>query len=505
MADHMAGVGVTGEAVEIDPEAAYAVPNDGLVRVTPEQVGMSSAAVLAFLDELASNGVEMNSFMLSRHGKVAAEGWWWPYRPDRVHMLHSVTKALTSTGIGLAVSEKYFRLDDRVISFFPDRLPAHVPPNLAEMTVEHLLTQTSGHAHGVSGSVWRGIATSWVDEFFKIPVPYKPGEHFTYSSATSFMLSAIVTRTTGLSLADYLKPRFLDPLGITGLRWDTGPEGINPGGNGVSATTSDFLKIMGVFAGRGRWRNTQLLPEDWVDRVGQSAYGNPYGYHWWVSPDGSGFYAFGAFGQYGFVFPELEVVLVTTAAVPGSISRPDKILPPLVWKHVPKMCKPARNAEDSPPRLGEVTRRLRLLPRLRPRVSPRMSKLHSRRFVAETNEDGVEAISLVFKEGRCEFTVETNNGAHKIEIGLQDWLEGETSMPGVGLHHGYEPKTMRVVAGGEWLENDLFEMRWQFVETAFRDTVRIGGTGDTLTYDRAVNVNGKSVARPQIVAHASEW
>ena len=284
----MGGVAVTSNV----SRAGAAAPADGLERVIPEAVGISSQRVLDLLESLKTAGFEMNSFMLWRHGKVAAEGWWWPYGPKRVHMLHSATKALTSTAVGLALAEKRFALDDKVISFFPDKLPPDVSPNLAAMTIEHLLSQTCGHEKGISGSKWRAIKTSWITEFLKEPVTFAPGTHFAYSSATSFMLSAIITRTSGLSLHEYLKPRFLDPLGMTTVQWDMGPEGINPGGNGASATTADYLKIAACYQGQGKWNGKQILPASWPGLAGSPKLGHNYGYHWWIAPDGMGYFAY---------------------------------------------------------------------------------------------------------------------------------------------------------------------------------------------------------------------
>ena len=210
--------------------AAPAVsPIDGLPRARPEARGVDPQAILAFLDEVRGAGLELHSFMLSRGGDVISEGWWAPYRADRPHMMHSLTKSVAVSGVAIAMQEGLFGIDDKVISFFPDELPPTVSENLAAMTVRDLLTMRAGHAEEISGSVWRQIKTSWVAEFFKVPVVHKPGTRFVYSSAASFMLSAIVTKVTGQTLRDYMEPRFFKPLGITRLSWDVGPGGINPG------------------------------------------------------------------------------------------------------------------------------------------------------------------------------------------------------------------------------------------------------------------------------------
>src|SRR5579862_5688527 len=229
-------------------------PTDGLLRGEPREACVNAALVDAFLDDAATAGLDIHGLMLHRAGRVAAEGWWWPYRADRPRIMHSATKSVMASAIGMALEEGRFRLQDRVVSFFPELMPGVIDNKLAAMTVENLLTMRAGHAAETSGSIWRGIATSWTAEFFKIPVVYTPGTTYMYTSAASYMLSAILTRVTGETLHDYLKPRFFTPLGITGEQWDIGPDNINPGGNGLTMKTADLLKLGVVHAQRGLWR-----------------------------------------------------------------------------------------------------------------------------------------------------------------------------------------------------------------------------------------------------------
>ncbi|HEX8416262.1 MAG TPA: serine hydrolase domain-containing protein, partial [Methylobacterium sp.] len=141
--------------------AATAHP-DGLLRSMPEEQGVSSAAILAFLAEVEAAGLELHGMMLMRNRHVVAEGWWWPYRADRVHITHSLTKSVTGCAVGLAIDEGRFGLDDKVAGFFPEYLPAGASANQRAMTVRDLLTMQTGHVVETSGSVWRPIETSWV-------------------------------------------------------------------------------------------------------------------------------------------------------------------------------------------------------------------------------------------------------------------------------------------------------------------------------------------------------
>src|SRR5262245_3449116 len=134
-------------------------PGDGLPRSAPHAQGVDAKAVESFLKDVAAAGLELHSFMLARHGHVVAEGWWWPYRADRPHMMHSLTKSVTVSGVAAALAEGRFKIDDKVISFFKEELPDTVDGKLAAMTVKDLLTMRTGHDHETSGSVWRQIQT----------------------------------------------------------------------------------------------------------------------------------------------------------------------------------------------------------------------------------------------------------------------------------------------------------------------------------------------------------
>ncbi|NML44378.1 serine hydrolase [Ramlibacter sp. G-1-2-2] len=450
--------------------------DDGLTRAEPASRG----GIADFLGDARRLGVELHGFMAWQGSAVVAEGWWHPYGPQRPHMMHSATKSFLSAAVGLAVHERRFALEDRVVSFFPAHLPHGIGENLALMTVEDLLTQTSGHAQGASGSVWRGIRSSWIAEFFKIPVVHAPGSFFRYTSATSFLLSAILTRTTGMTAHDYLRPRLLEPLGIHDLAWDVGPENINPGGNGISCKLAGLLKLAVLHLQGGAWNGAQLLPRDWVRRATTPQRGNAHGYHWWMGPRGS-FYAYGVFGQFAIAFPEQDAVVAVNAATPPG----EETLRSLLWSHFPAALQ-----------AGEELSTLTLLPDLPAGSSP---LAQSRRFEAEPNEDGIRSLHLRFEPGRCVLEVSDARGDHAITMGLGEWIEGDTTMSGAPLHHGYEPASMRVLARAGWRDERTLEMQWQFVETAFRDTVVLHfESPQEVRMERSVNVNSGSLRRPTV-------
>lgn len=467
---------------------------DGLARSRPEDQGIAPRDILAFLDDVEQQGFEMHSFMLWRNGHVVAEGWWSPYRADRIHMMHSLTKSVAVCAVGLAIAEKRFGLQDKAVSFFKDMLPETVDDKLAAMTVEDLLTMRTGHAYMVSGSVWRPIKTSWIAEFFKIPVVYQPGTKWVYTSAATYLLSAIVSKTTGQPLADYLKPRLFDPLAITGHEWPVGPDNISPGANGLSWKTVDSLKLGILHAQNGMWNGKQVLPAEWVAAVQAPHVKDTYGYQWWLGPEGA-YYANGLFSQFSFVFPKHNAVLAMTAGIPiGSA------FTKLVFSHVPAMLSgPVVGSDRDLKVLTARTANLKLLPRPVRSTSPVTAHVSARKYQFPENADAIKSVSLTFVEDRCIFALEDDRGTHTIEAGLGRTIEGTTTMTGNKLHHEYQPDVMRVVAGGEWRDTRTFAMTWTFVESAFRDTVECVFEGPLLRLSRSVNVNSATLDMPILV------
>jgi CubicO group peptidase (beta-lactamase class C family) len=490
------------------PKNADQAQPDGLLRGSPSQAGVSADHVIALLDEVEQVGLDMHSLMIYRNDKVAVEGWRWPYRADRPRVLHSVAKSFTACAIGLAIEEGLFRLYDRVVTFFPEFMPPVVSPWLAEMTVDDLLTMRTGHAAEVSGAEWRVLTTSWIAEFFKIPIVHRPGSTYVYTSAASYMLSAILTRVTGQTLHEYLRPRIFEPLGIQDETWDVSPDGINPGGNGLSAKTVDLLKIGILHEQNGIWNGRRLLDEAWVNTA-TKAHGDPvkYGYHWWAHPDGV-FSARGRFTQLALGYRSHHATLAVTCAINGSFN-----LLPHLERHFPAafldtfVDDPAADerlaarlaqwqAQDAPATWKEsyvsAAKTVTASNASRPARS-------GKRFVMRANPHGVGELIFTITDDLCEFNLIDKRGTHTIIAGFDRWIEGRTNMSGSDLHHGYELASSPVVARACWIEPEKLQMTWIFAETAFRDTVLCEFSEHGITFKREVNLNGGPLRHDDIV------
>jgi CubicO group peptidase (beta-lactamase class C family) len=288
-----------------------------------------------FLDSVERGGPEVHSLMVMRHGSVVAEGWRAPYAADAVHEVFSLTKAFTSTAIGFARAEGLLDLDDLVLDHLRDLAPAQPDANLERMRIRHLLTMTTGHAEGLHDELYD--LPDWERAILALPVEHEPGTHFTYNSAATYLLGVILHRRTGLGLAEYLRPRLLEPLGIADPRWDRSPSGLENGGFGLSLTTEDIACLGQLYLDGGRWQGDQVLPVGWAEeatalqvpsQLGDVDWEQGYGYAFWQCRHGA-VRGDGAFGQFCILFPAYDAVVAITSGTPDLQGVLDR-----VWTHL---------------------------------------------------------------------------------------------------------------------------------------------------------------------------
>lgn len=473
---------------------------NGLSRSTPEAQGIASEAVLAFVEGIEANGCELHSFMLLRHGQVVAEGWWQPYGPEYLHMMFSLSKSFTSTAAGLAVAEGCFSVDDPVLSFFPEDAPAEVSETLAAMQVRHLLSMSTGHAQDTTSQLFAHEDGNWVKAFLAQPVDYEPGTHFVYNSGATYMVSAIVQKTTGLKLLDYLQPRLFEPLGIKEAIWTSCPRGINSGGFGLSIKTEDIARFGQMYLQKGVWQGQRLVPEAWVEAA--TAYQVPnnhpenidwqqgYGYQFWRCRHGA-YRGDGAFGQFCVVMPDQQVVVAMTAGAKNMQAVLD-----LVWEHLLPAIGPAPLPENPQAQaaLDQKLASLTLLPVQGQALSPTAARVSGKRYHLGPNEQMIEGISFDFGERENLIRIWNDMGEHQVICGSGEWLKGTTTLQG--------PEPQRVTASGAWTANDTYSMQFCFYETPFRNIINCHFDEERLTVDSEVNVAFGPTGRPQLVGQA---
>ena len=326
-----------------------AVYEQAFVRATPESQGISSDLFAALLRELdASKDTEMHHFMALRHGKVICECNFAPYPKGMWHITHSMCKSITGMAIGMLIEEGKLKLNENIYDIFSDHMNAFSKIFRPVITVENLLTMTSGVTFNESGIV---SGNDWLGSFLNASVNGKPGTEFQYNSLNTYVLSAIVTKRTGETLTEYLTPRLFGPLGITKYYWETCPKGITKGGWGLFLCAEDMAKLGQLYLQKGKWNGQQLVSEYWIEistarhlKTQNDTYG--YGYQLWMEQRPGSFEYNGMLGQNVIIYPDMDMVLVTNAGNKEMFQ--DCIMLNIIRKYFPVNYHPADVLPENP-------------------------------------------------------------------------------------------------------------------------------------------------------------
>ncbi len=474
----------------------YAQTQHILPRSLPEAEGVSSAGIARFVDAIAASKLEWHSFMLLRHGKVVAEGWWDPYKPGLRHSMYSVSKSFTSTAIGFAVAEKILTVNDTVITFFPNQLPDTVSTFLSHLTIKDLLIMSTGHDPEPTGAAIRGSKT-WVATFLGTPLAYEPGSKFLYNTLSTYMLSAIIQKVTGQKLMDYLTPRLLEPLGISGDDWEVSPQGINAGGYGLRVKTEDMARFGQFYLQQGAWNGKQLLSPQWISEAttskidpmpswvtpagkDSSDWTQGYGYQFWRCRHNA-YRADGLAGQFIIVMPDQDAVLAITAEVGNTQSELN-----LVWDYLLPALQNDRLSPD-PKAATALQKQLKALALPLPvgNSSAVFAKnVSGKAFDIQPNEKHVKNVSFKFTGDQCQVTVTSDTASYALAYGAGKWLDGVTRKPGpyqVANLVGLLP--FKVAAAYTWKDADTLELVMHYVETPHAETMICHFQGDNLTVE----------------------
>ncbi len=490
------GIGAAGLSLTTNagafPTALFPTRTAGLPRSLAEAQGVASQGLIDFVNAVEKANLNLHSMMVVRHGQVVAEGWWSPYTAPMKHTLYSLSKSFTSTAVGMAVAEKKFTLDDPVISFFPDKKPASVSPNLAAMRVRDLLTMSTGHDKDATPQMLTSADKDWAKAFLAQPVDHKPGTHFVYNSGATYMLSDIVQIKTGQPILDYLKPRLFDPLEISGADWETDPTGVDTGGWGLRVRTEDIAKFGQLYLQKGMWQGKQLLPEAWVADATKSHIQSTggkggadvndwiqgYGYQFWRCRHNA-YRGDGAFGQFCIVIPEQDTVVAITsetADMQGILNQ--------VWNHILPAVQGKELSKTPKATQQQLKQQLAGLSFMPPTgtESPRQMDVSGKTYDVASNNMGIKSVSLTFRPNEARFTMIDEKGPRDILCGLSEWRLGQTTLSLIPLKlvpTGVPGETITPVAAtGSWTDANTFSMIWRFIETAHYEMVTCRFTDD---------------------------
>lgn len=271
------------------------------------------------------NGVygETHSLLVYDEGSLLTERYFEGWSASDVHYQYSVTKSVASTLIGIAVDKGFITsLDTPLLDFFPDYPDIQNDGAWKQsITLEDVLAMRAGFQ-------WDEWTYNYLDErndanklirsddmiqfMLDLPMASVPGSQFTYNSGCSMLLSGIIERTTGLTTEEFAQEHLFQPLGISQWDWEQGNDDLFNTGWGLHLRPLDMLKIGQLFFNNGVYGGQQVVSQDWV-QTATSNQGNNYGFQWWLSASDSSFSARGWGGQFIFIYPNENLILVTTA------------------------------------------------------------------------------------------------------------------------------------------------------------------------------------------------
>jgi CubicO group peptidase (beta-lactamase class C family) len=285
---------------------------------------MDPARLEALLGAAPERIPYLTGLLVIRRGEVVLEEYFNGNGPEQRHEVFSVTKSFIATLVGIAINRGDIAgVDSRIFDYYPGR-EYEVPARIAGMTVEEVLTMTTGLDWTEGDAAYEDLYTSrnWGQFMLDLPLREPPGSRFNYCTGCSHLLAVLVEEATGMDLLDFAHQALFDPIGISDPVWLEDSQGTPIGGWGLQLTPHEMARLGYLYLREGRWGDRQVVSQEWVaaatsthiqaeDQLG-------YGYQWWVRPSIDGYAAVGRGGQMIAVVPEKELVVVFTSEAGGS-------------------------------------------------------------------------------------------------------------------------------------------------------------------------------------------
>jgi CubicO group peptidase (beta-lactamase class C family) len=442
---------------------------------SPVDQGMDSEPLADMIEKILNEELNIDNITIVRNGYLVLDVYFHPFQKDLKHIIHSCTKSITSALVGIAIDEGYIDgVGAPVIGFFPDKTFAHLDDDKQAMTLEHLLTMSSGLRCRDSYLYdWEGMqemhqTRDWIQFVLDLPMREAPGTRFEYCNGASYLLSAILQTTTKTTVLSFAREHLFGPLGITDVEWPVSRQFVNIGWGGMWLTPHDMAKIGFLYLNEGRWDGEQIVPSQWVEastsaQINAGTMAESYGYQWWVDI-GEYYMALGYGGQLIIVHPRHNSVVVFTSVL---ASRNFFTAEQLYWDFImPAFNSSAvllENVHAAECLDSLVTVSSHPPPRPVPTAPSIEQQISGKTFLFDANEIQIKKGSITFTPGEDEARLELSIGHQtiKTQVGLDNVFRlSETS----GSLRAYK---------GMWENDSTFVMSYQVVGRTERGTARL--------------------------------
>ncbi|MBI9097431.1 MAG: serine hydrolase [Spirochaetaceae bacterium] len=301
-------------------------PTENWRRSTPEQQGMDSEKLALMLEYVEKEKIPIDSIHIIRNGYLILDTYIHPFRSEDRHIIHSCTKSIVSILIGIAIDKDYINdVNQPVLDFYTYYNFRDLTDDKQNLTLRHLLTMTTSLDSRDSYLYrWDGLKKmiqtyDWTSYILNLPMVSAPGDRFEYSNMSSFLLTSILSRSTGQSPLDFAAENLFVPLGISDIQWPVSPDGINIGWGEMRIKPLDMAKIGLLVLNKGKWAEKQIVSSAYLKdstkvQVETNTLQKNYGFQWWIS-DENQFMAVGFSGQYLIINRKENLIAVITSSL----------------------------------------------------------------------------------------------------------------------------------------------------------------------------------------------
>lgn len=284
----------------------------------PEEQGLDSTVLRTGLTKLGNNA-SLFSALVIRHDRLVAERYYHGSGAQRSNNVHSASKSILQALVHIAIAKGYIEsLDNPVADYLPEYF-GNASPDKKKITIRHMLTMTSGLDWTEdSTEIQVEEASNWVQAILGRSLVSVPGATYNYSSGNTHVVSAVLQKATRMSTCQFAHQYLFGPMGITAEHWGRDPRGIFSGGYNVYLTPREMAKFGLLYLHDGKWAGQPLVPHGAV-RAAQAQTTqvddtSAYSEGWWMQTVSgrSMYFAWGYGGQFIYVIPSADIVLVTS-------------------------------------------------------------------------------------------------------------------------------------------------------------------------------------------------
>jgi CubicO group peptidase (beta-lactamase class C family) len=450
----------------------------------PEAQGMSSVELATMLERIESDNPGIHSVTVVRHGTVVLDTRISPFARGDRHDIHSCTKSVLSALVGIAIEKGDLPgLDARVLDFFPGHEIAHLDANKRALTLGHLLTMSAGlktedsYLYNWAGLGKMHASHDWAQYILDLPIVTEPGARFEYSNGVSELIAIILQEATGQSAKAYAREHLFEPIGIVGYAWQGSRPDDSWGYSGLSLHPLNMARLGYLYLRGGEWDGVQVVPADWVQKstspqITAGTMAKSYGYQWWVDDDMFMMQGYG--GQFVYVLPARDLVVVFTGALPQQ----RYFTPRSLLRNYIEAAVIADHALSANPaaaaRLDSLVRVLGRETKAPLRPAPDLAETVSgRTFEFAGNKIGLRRLILHFTPGSSEAELEFVVGAAaaSMTIGLD------------GVFRISELYGQRWACRGRWVNDETFILEQEALGKVLRRRATLNFEGDTLSFE----------------------